>query len=275
MSKIETNRSNFAALVIDIANGKDKAECGPFALIFKAEQEVQRLMEKHEFVRHDDDSSVRKCNLDFFASQPEGDKMLQRYADLVAMKSNASPVQKAEKARLKKRMNTVNATLSNTVDVYKVIVALRAAHFTVHLSAVPNTGAHICRIAGKDDAPGDFAELSVTQARKLATINATFDNLVTYASVQELAKSGKSGAPNKAKGNGDTVAMSQLSSVTGALDNAIAGKDIKPDNGMSPEARKALLLLAVRIMRQTPADDWQKAVSQFDAEADDAESAAA
>lgn len=270
-----TNRGNFASLVLDIVNGKDKAECGPLALIFKAEDDVKRLTEKHEFVKLDDDSSVRKCNLDFFASQPEGEKMLQRYADLVAMKQAISPAQRAEKERIKRRIGSVDATLRNTVDVYRVIIGLRAAHFTVHIAAIPNTGAHSCRFSGKDDAPGDYANISVNTLLKLAKRSTDYSTHTTYASVQELGKTAKAGAANKSKGGGNAVPASQLSSAARALDDAIAGKDIVPDNGMSPEARRTLIMLAVRVFRTTPADDWSRAVTQFDAEADDAKHNAA
>ncbi len=267
-----SNVSSFVRSVIGLCDAKDKADTGSFALIMTHRADLEDLRGRVNYAKTVEGTSVRGVIREHFAASPEGEKMIQRYADLVELKSGVSITQRGEKLALKRRLENVNTMLTKTVDTLSVVISLEEQGFDVRFAKVANTGAVACRVKGSADQ--DHALFSASTFLKLA--GKSFVNLDSYAGVQELAKTAKAGKPNENKGNVEAVAPAKVSSVVESVDTAIAGFDIgQKDCGLSPGAVKKLALLWARLEMTLSDAQKEEALGIFNDEGTDDETAAA
>jgi hypothetical protein len=275
MSTDITNASAYTKTLLSIIDAKDKSDTGAFTMIGKHAEDVAELFKRVDHAKGFKETSVRGVLLEHFFSDPTAAKIGDRYNTLVEMKSGVSSIQRLEKAQLKRKMNNVVMMLTRLCDVHAAITRIENAGFTVQFRGVPNSAATVCRIRGKDDE--DFAPFSVTQVLRL--VNASLDNLTSYAQLQDKAKTARQGTANKqANGAEETIAASNVAKVAASLDNAIAGLTFDKDGGLSPGARDKMLRLWAHMDALLTDEQKAKARAEFDADAapeDDEDEAAA
>jgi hypothetical protein len=261
-----TNTTNISKFIINIVESGEAFKSGPFDLIAKNRNEISALNDR---VRHavEAGNAVRSVVIDFFRGNPEGEKLLEAHEGL---KGKGKSKNEKERAKaLHKRIESVNALLQRTCEVYDVIDRLSAAEFNVRLSTVKGTAVTVCKIAGPDDDSDDAKPMSVEAMRRLADIS--FTNIRTVDAL--LFTTGRNKGANKEKGsNGEKIAPSKIGEAIDNLDTTLAGFDIEQDrdNGIPPIAMNKLKLHYAMLHRCLSANMRSQALAEYDALADDA-----
>lgn len=264
---MNTNNNNVSRAIVAIIKSEEEGKSGPFDLVSRYRDDMITLRDK---IAHGTTHGVseRSVILDFFGSQPDGDKLLESAAELKG--KGKSKAERMKQAALDTRIKSVVALLSRTATVTDVITRLEAEGFTIRFKS-SGTARIVALVHGPDDDTDDAKPLSVENVRSIAGHN--FANIRKVADI--VLKRGKSA--NVSKGNaGDRIAPSKLRDHVNSLDTTIAAFDLgAKDNGLPPGAIMAAALLWARLDAELSADMKAKAKMQFDAEADASETNAA
>jgi hypothetical protein len=274
MTKIMNNAAGtVGASLVALLKNSEASKTGVFALVADHMAAMVQLAERHAASKNDE-NSVRAINLAFFADTPEGTALNARKEALKGETGNAE--KKGEKAIIKARENTINMLLTGACDVAHVVDTLRAAQFKVILKRAKvdgkESGKIACYVTGPDDEMP--CEFGVTKMKALAKHDIA--SCTSYAQLDSLlvGASNRSGKASNAKA-GDVIPASKLKDAIGSLDTTIAGLSLAPNEGTSPASREAAIRLALRILANADPAEVARIQQAFDAESDDAATAAA
>jgi hypothetical protein len=255
-----SNISNISNLVVSIVDDGESAKSGPYTIIKKCETDIADLSQRVKYV-FEQGGSVRGTIVDFFASQPDGEKLLEAYND--AKGRNKSIAAKTKAIALRKRIESVNMLLQRTCEIYDVLQRLTVANFRWQIRSVIGSNV-VCYVWGSHEAELDAKPYSVEALRRLGQQD--FSNRTTVA---EISAEKPKSANNKKGDNGEKIMPSKLGDTVKSLDTTLAAYDLPQwkNNGISQMGKSALMRLYAQLERNLPRDVKIKALEEYDANA--------
>jgi GGDEF domain-containing protein len=261
-----SNINNVSKAVVAIIASEEAGKSGPFDLVARYKEDMLTLRDK---IAHGSIHGVseRATILDFFGSQPDGEKLLEASASLKGKGKSKSD--KLKQAALDMRIKSVVALLSRTATVMDVLARLEKESFVIRFKS-SGTNRIVALVHGPDDDSDDAKPMSVENVRAIAE-----RNFANVRKVEDISTK-RAKSANVSKGNaGERIAPSKLRDAVNSIDTTFAAFDLgAKDNGLPPGAVMSAALLWARLDAELSADIKAKARQQYDAEADDAANAA-
>jgi hypothetical protein len=254
-----SNDTNLSKLVVTLIDSAETAKSGPLALIKKHEDEIAEL---HQRVQHAvaSDTSVRGTIVDFFGSQPDGEKLLEAYN--AAKGRTKSATDKAKSAAMRMRIESAKALLQRTCEVYDVLQRLSEQNYNWQIRTIINST--ICFVHGAAERELDAKPFSVEALRRLSK-----QDLTGCKVVADLTSEKPKSANAEKGGNGEKIMPSKIGDTAKSLDTTLAAYDLPTwkNNGIPQMGKTALMRLYAQLERNLPRDVKIKALEEYDANA--------